>query len=577
MSAAPPADSKHDARRHDDLVLRGGRILTLDARSSTAQAIAVRGERIAAIGSDADIGARIGPATRVVELGGRTVMPGMIDGHAHLDREGLKAALPSLAGLRSIEQLVERLRSLAAAAAPGEWIVTMPLGEGPEWRREDDMYEERRLPDRRDLDRASSSHPILIRCAWGYWSRQLPLVTIANSAALQLAGIGRDTTSPSDKLEIERDAAGEPTGRLLEYEPLPLAEFTLFRHAPHFTQDDRIRTLTESMRMYNAVGTTGVFEGHGVAPEALEAWKRIHARGRQTVRGHLAFSPSWGESTQEDVSAMIRDWLRWLSGRGLGDEWLRVSGIYTEIDDSPESRLRARCAPRTGWAGFCYDAGLSREAVKTLMLEAARNGIRVTGVFADLIALYSEVDRVTPIAGQRWVIGHQISLDAGQISRLRDMGVVVTTHTSAHIWKRGAELMRALGPGRDNDLCPIRSMLDAGIPVSFGTDNVPITLWNSVWNAVSRIERKAGAVLAPDQRISREQALRCATNNGAFLCFAENDTGSLEAGKCADLQVLDDNPLEVEEIKLRDFAPRMTVSGGRIAWNTLDPETGPPA
>ena len=568
--SASTSSAINDPRLHDDTVLRGGHVLTLDKRSTTAEAISIRSGRIGAIGTSAGLHDRIGPATRVIELGGRTVMPGLIDGHAHLDREGLKAELPSLAGLRSIEELVERLRALAAKAAPGEWIVTMPLGEAPEWRREDDMFVERRMPDRHDLDRASTNHPILIRCAWGYWSRQLPLMTIANSAALELAGIGRDTKSPSPKLEIERDARGEPTGRLLEFEPQPLAEFTLFRHAPHFNQDDRIRTLTRSMQMYNAVGTTGVFEGHGAAPEVLAAWQRIRERDRQTVRGHLVFSPSWGQSSEDDVRTMLRDWLRWLSGKGLGDEWLRMSGLYTEIDDSPESRLRASCSPRTGWAGFCYDAGLSREAVKTLMIESARAGIRVSGVFADLLELYSEVDRDVPIAGQRWVIAHQISLTHEQIARIRDMGVVVTTHTSAHIWKRGAELMKQLGPGRENELCPIRSMLEAGVTVSLGTDNVPITLWNSVWNAVSRIERKQGAVLAPDQRITREQALRCATNNGAYLCFAENDTGSLEPGKLADLLVLEDNPLTMPEEKIRDIAPRMTISGGKIAWNTLD-------
>src|SRR5690606_22480973 len=188
-----------------DLVLRGGNVLTLDRASRTAAAVAVRGERILAVGADREVGAHIGPHTRVVELAGRTLMPGLTDGHAHLDREGLKGLLPSLAGCRSIRELVERLADIAARTPPGRWIVTMPIGEPPEYRWSESMFEEGRLPTRADLDCASTQHPILIRCAWGYWSGQLPLVSFANSAALAAAGIGKGTESPSPLLEIEVD------------------------------------------------------------------------------------------------------------------------------------------------------------------------------------------------------------------------------------------------------------------------------------------------------------------------------------------------------------------------------------
>jgi predicted amidohydrolase YtcJ len=548
-------------------VLRNGTFLTLDRGSTVAASLAIRGERIAAVGSDEATAALVGPATEVIDLGGRTVMPGLIDGHAHMDREGLKGLLPSLAGVRSIEALVTRLREIASTVPRGRWIVTMPLGDPPLYRSSPQLFVEGRWPNRHDLDRASGDHPILIRPAWGYWSRQVPLVSIANSRALDLAGMGRSTTSPSPKVEIERDAAGDPTGVIFESDPMPIAEFTLFRTAPNFTVDDRVRTLGESMRIYNSYGTTGVFEGHGAAPELIAAHQRLREGGRPTVRSHLVFSPGWSGLSQDDVRRVVASWGQWLAGRGLGDEWLRVSGVYTEVDESPEGRLRARCAPRTGWAGFCYDCGLPRAAVKELMLEAARLGIRVCGIWEDLLDLYAEVHREIPIAGRRWVLGHQTFLDADAIARIRDMGLVLTTHTQIH--KRGAEFLAKAGKDRADTIYPMRSLLDAGIPVSLGTDNVPPTVWYSVWEVTGRREGRNGALVAPSQAISREEALRCATVHGAWLCFEEDERGTLETGKLADLAVFDTDPRTAAPEALRDLTAAMTIVGGRIVHSSI--------
>lgn len=547
-----------------DRILRNARILTLDASSTLACALAIRGERIAAVGSDAQIAACIGPGTVVEDMDGGTVMPGIIDGHAHMDREGLKGLLPSLAGITDIESLVERLRKICARVPPGQWVVTMPLGDPPRYQSSAAMFREARLPNRHDLDRASSSHPILIRSAWGYWSRQVPLICIANSRALDLAGVGRTTASPSDKVQIERDSSGDPTGVIYESDAMPIAEFTLFRSAPNFTLDDRVRTLGDGMRAYNAFGTTSVFEGHGAAPEVQRAYQRLREGAGQSTRAHLVFSPGWSRLSRQEVKEMVASWGQWLAGRGLGDEWLRVAGIYTEIDDSPEARLRARCAPQTGWAGFCYDSGLPRAAAKDLMLEAARQGIRVCGIWENLFELYCETHRRVPIDGQRWVLGHQTFLDAQKIAQARDMGLVLTTHTQ--IYKRGAEFLAHAGSGRENTIYPFRSLLDAGIPVSLGTDNVPPSVFYSVWEVTERLDAKTGEVLVPAQKITREEALRCATVNGAYLCFDENDKGSIECGKLADLAVFDEDPLSIAPERLRDLSAAMTIVGGRVVY-----------
>jgi predicted amidohydrolase YtcJ len=552
---------------HADLVFRGGNVLTLDRASRKASAVAITGDRIAAVGGDAEVSAQVGPRTRVVELAGRTLMPGLTDGHAHLDREGLKSLLPSLAGCRSIRELVERLAAIAARTPPGAWIVTMPIGEPPEYRYDASMFEEGRLPDRRDLDRASTRHPILIRCAWGYWSGQLPLVSFANSAALAAAGIGSGTGSPSPLIEIEADARGEPTGVIRENTFQPIAEFTLFRRAPHFTADDRASTLGESMRLYNSVGTTAVFEGHGVAEEVVDAYRRVRSRDRQTVRARLSFSPGWSGATEADVAAWVKAEAPKLRGRGEGDDWLRVAGFFAEVDPAPrESKLRAQCRPQTGWAGFNYDQGLPREALVALLRAAAQEGLRVCAIQAPMLDLFAEAARQAPIDDLRWVIAHPVTLDAAQVARIRDLGVCISTHTNAYIWKRASAVRAQVGAEREETICPIRSLLDAGVCVSLATDNVPISLWPCIWQAVERIDRDTGRVVAPGQRVSREEALRCATTQGAYLCMDEEARGTIEAGRLADLIVLPENPLTMPAERLAALSPELTVVGGRTVW-----------
>lgn len=547
-----------------DRVFRGGHVLTM-APGRVAEAVATRGAEIVAVGSSQEVSALAGPATEIVELRGRTVMPGLIDGHAHADREGLKGLLPSLSGCASVAEVVERVRGIARNTPAGRWIVTMPLGEPPEYRAAPGLYVEGRLPDRHDLDAATGEHPVLIRCAWGYWPGTLPTVSIANSAALRLAGVGRTTVSPSPRLEIECDAAGEPTGRFFEHAFQPLAEFTLFRAAPHFSADDRLRTLEASMRAYNAFGTTGVFEGHGVAGEVIDAWRRTRQAGRSTLRAHLLVSPAFSGATLADVAQWVTREAARLRSDVQGDDWVRLQGLYAEPATEPaEARLRAACAPQTGWAGFQYDAGLAPQELRALLHAAAREGLRVCAIQTAMADTFLEVARETPIDGLRWVIAHPATLDARQMRGIADHGICVTTLTNAYIWRSASAVLARVGAARENEICPIRSLLDAGVPVSLASDNVPVSLWPCIWQASERIDRATGSVIAPEQKISREEALRCATVHGAWLCGDEDRRGQLAPGRLADLIVLPDDPLSMPAERLAALAPDLTVVGGTI-------------
>ena len=204
-----------------DLILHNARIHTLEPVNRTVAALAVNGATISAVGDSASILQSRGPSTRVVDLGGATVVPGFYDAHPHLDRMGLRDLCGvALADCDSVAGICAAVRQAAAHTPPGEWIVTLPMGAPPDkYVFEPAQLREGRFPDRHDLDRAAPDHPVFIRSPWGWWSR-LPLPAVANSRALALAGITRDTPAPHN-IEIVRDAAGEPAGVFLEHNRAP--------------------------------------------------------------------------------------------------------------------------------------------------------------------------------------------------------------------------------------------------------------------------------------------------------------------------------------------------------------------
>jgi predicted amidohydrolase YtcJ len=230
-----------------DLILYGGNVITVDPALRIAEAVAITADRITAVGTSSDIRRLAGTDTRRVDLHGRAVVPGLVDAHAHMDREGLKSLFPSLGGARSIDDVLQRIETLVKAAAPDDWIVTMPLGDPPYYFDVPGSLREKRFPTRRDLDRVAPRNPVYIRAIWGYWRHTLPLVSIANSTALRLAGVTRDTVPPWDGIQIEKDPAGEPTGIFVEQTYIPVVELSLMAAAPRFTQQDRAQGLRESM------------------------------------------------------------------------------------------------------------------------------------------------------------------------------------------------------------------------------------------------------------------------------------------------------------------------------------------
>src|SRR5262245_15349560 len=244
-----------------------------------------------AAGGRADVRPWRDRRTRVLDVRGAAVIPGLVDAHAHLDREGLKSVYPSLERCRSIADIQAVIRRRAARTPRGEWIVTMPVGAPPFYTDPPLSLTDKRWPTRADLDTAAPDHPVYIRGIWGYWNRP-PVTSIANSRALATTGITRETMPPRG-VEIVRDAAGEPTGVFVEHNLIQVIEFTLFRAAPRFTHAVRLAALNDSQRTYASRGVTAIYEGHGIAPEVLGVYREARERGAWRLRATLPLSPTW--------------------------------------------------------------------------------------------------------------------------------------------------------------------------------------------------------------------------------------------------------------------------------------------
>ena len=551
-----------------DLILTNGKIITVDPAFTIAQAIAIAGDRIVAVGPDAAMAAMASPATRVVDLKGKAVIPGITDGHAHMDREALRNVFPALGPVRSIRDIQDRIAELARAKQPGEWIVTMPIGDPPYYFDVPESLAEKRWPTRQELDAAAPENPVFIRSIWGYWRGTFPLVSCANTAALRRAGITRDTISPVDTVKIEKDANGDPTGVFVEREMAPVAELIWFRQAAAFTPADRLRTLPQSARAYHAFGTTSVFEGHGASTELLRTYKQAHREGALTMRAALAFSPNWQAAGAAPLGPFVEAWAGWLGEPGFGNDWLKMSGLYVHAGREAADDVRARAAPYTGWAGFNSNHGLPRDQAKQLLLHCAANDIRAVMIGSSNLDLYDEVDREIPLQGRRWVISHIRTIPPRDIERIVRMGLVLTTHTNNYLYKGLHAQAQRLPPERHGEIVPLRSLLNAGVKVSLATDNVPVSPFLPIWQTVARTSYQTKERIGTGEALSRADALRCATVGGAYLTFDENKKGSLEVGKLADLAVVSADPLVTEESSIPDTHSLMTMVGGRIVHET---------
>ena len=549
-----------------DLIVHGGKVITLDGSSRVVQALAVREGRIAAAGDAAALMKDKGPATRVLDVSGKTVTPGFFDAHPHMDRHGLKhrGGIP-LDGKNSIREIQEVIREAAARTPKGEWIVTMPMGTPPtDYVYRPEQLAEGRFPTRQDLDQATKDHPVYVRACWGWWSHR-PFPSVANTKALEAAGVTRDSAAPYN-CEIVKDASGEPTGVFLDRNYAPLMEYTLFRCAPRFTYEDRVAGVRLGSAAYSAAGTTAAYEGHGITPPLIDAYRQVHAAGELTVRMQIPLSLPSAAFDNRRITDLLYHWADTLARRGSGDAMLRLEGVCVDVGDAQTAQVIGQHYPYEQWAGHFYQS-LPHERFVEIGVAAAKLGLRLNCLVCyDLervLRAYEAIHDQVPIDGRRWVIIHVIEARPQQLARIRRLGLVATVTPNFMFMasdRFGLDKLRARG-------VPIRELLDAGIPMALSSDNVPHSMLFTMWQALSRWDNDSRSKLG-ESRLSRAEALRIATCTGHYLTWEEGSRGPLVAGNAADFVVLAEDPLNCAEDRIKDIRVERTFVAGREVYSS---------
>jgi predicted amidohydrolase YtcJ len=526
-------------------VFTGGRIYTADARGSWAEALAVFGDRIAAVGPEASVRAVVPPGTPEVSLRGLTAGPGFVDAHSHFVQTSysltwVDARFPRVA---TVDALVAAIAERAASTPAGEWIRARGLDH--------DQFVDGRLPTRLDLDRATRDHPVLVRHVSGHHA-------LVNSAALSRR-VGHAVRDPEGGRFL-RDARGRPNGWCLDaaMELVLPTVVDVGNHAPniHFEAelDELAESLTVGSREYLAVGVTTVCDAQ-VSRRELTAYRE--GRHRQTLGIRVVCMPL---SHQLDALAATG-----IAGP-LGDDWLRLGPM----------KLYADGALTGGTAVFTEPYGTRGELSGTLFHEPAElNGLIANAVSNGWqVGVHAQGDRAIDLTldaiesathgqpGGRHRLEHA-GYPAGSLARAARLGVV-TVSQPGYLYDFGDTLLRILG-SRAQHLLPLRAELDLGITVALSSDST-VSTFRALHHIASAVNRRtrSGQPIGTEQALTVEEAIRGYTIDAARSMFCEDRVGSLEVGKLADLAVFEEDPFRVSRDRLADVEIAMTVLGGEV-------------
>jgi predicted amidohydrolase YtcJ len=533
-----------------DLVLFNGKVISVDRGFTIHQAVAIIGDRILAVGNDDQMRAVAGPATRMIDLEGRSVIPGLMDNHLHGAGGG---AGVDLSRARSLADVEAALRARVAASAPGEVIVS-----NSDWH--EAQLKEQRLPLRDDLDRVAPQHPVvLVRGGHEF---------IVNSAALARWGITEQTAEPAGG-RITRYPDGRLNGELVDTAKTLVRLPPAAPRTPQQQIDDRIA----DYRKLNESGLTGV-RHPGISIAEYRMLLEMQQRGQLTIRVNALLRPAVGAAGVDPALAA--------SGikQNQGDEMLRIGGIKLAVDGGFEGGLM-RDPYEQPWDENGTFRGLQTidteryvAAVRELNRQDWRVATHAVGDAAiDLVLnAYERANTERSIADRRWSIEHAFIGRADHLPRMKALGVAISAQN--HLYLAGPSLVRYWGATRAGITTPVKMYLDAQLPVSSGTD-APVVPYPPLWTLYHFVTRDTitGGVLGADQKVTRQQALRMATINNAWLNMEERTKGSIEPGKFADLVILSEDPLTCPEQNLRDAKILATMVGGKVVAGSLDPRT----
>ncbi len=549
-----------------DLILHNGRILTADARFTVVQAVAVKDGRIVRTGnSNVVIGAEKGKKTKLVDLAGKTVLPGLIDAHVHAIGAGLSEFKSKLPPLDSIADIQNYIRAQAKTTPQGEWII-VPRTLPP-------RLKEQRFPTKTDLD-VVTTHPVAFDGSY-VWS--------ASALGLKISGIDANSVAPPGG-EVVKGADGQPNGILRGTATKLLKGI---RDEARATETERQQALETMLKLYAAAGLTSVGDRAVTAPD-VATYEALKAQGRLPIRAVLTWRID-ASAPIEKLEAEINS-KSWKTNQG--DDWLKFGTFKVTLDGGQSVGTAYQRMPYGPYGRQLYgqtnpDARgtlfVDREKLTRIFRAARNKGWQLTshaqgGAAIDiLLDAFEALDKEKPIAPTRSHVMHGSFMSEEAIARMKKMGIIADVQGGWLHFDVPA-LEQVFGYKNMRYFFPLQSYLKSGIVIAGGSDhmighdkNRAVNAFNpffNMWMSISRKTRE-GKLIYPEEKITREQALRMYTNGSAYLHFSEKTLGSLEAGKYADLVVIDKDFLTCPEDEIRHIQPLATVVNGKVVFGAL--------
>lgn len=542
-----------------DTLLFNGRIVTVDSDFSVQEAVAIKGDRIAAVGSNSDVKRLMGSKTVEIDLGGRTVIPGLNDAHYHF----LNRAARAYFGIRldqytSINQILAAIREKVISSKPGS-VILSNAGNGAE------LLEEGRTPTLAELDKVAPDNPVVLTFEDGWH---------VNSKMMESAGISNDVQTPP-KGRIERDESGRLTGvfagsaqKLLKGDGSGATG-----EAGNYTDNELYEAFKWGQKLLASKGVTS-YRNPSLRSSEMLVYQRLWERSELTVRVAMDI---YVDHERQPVSEFLAELQGWGVKQPFGDEWLRISGVSELwIDQSTDGMLNTWNYKKIPPVGEGVDNYKGIQRISTGKLSEIMVGLNQSGWRPLLhaggdravdiaIESFEAADKQGSISGKRWVLDHAHYGQDHHIAKVKALDVIVGMQYHAYMYY--PIFAEFHGNEEATHLFPARQWLDGGIIIAGGSDysQVPVNLFDGIYFFVTRQTQKWGPI-GLEHSVSREEALRMFTINSAYQTFEENIKGSLEAGKLADMLVLNDDYLTVDDNTLRHLHPVCTIVGGKAAY-----------
>jgi len=522
-----------------DLILVNGKIVTVDDQFRIEQAVAIKGSRIVAVGKNAEVRKQAAAGAKVIDLKGRTVIPGLIDNHSHWIRAAEHAEL-RFDGVTTRKQALKMLAERLARAKPGQWVVT--LGG---WSEEQFTDDPRGFP-LEELDRMAPNNPVAIQAVYNH--------TYLNTAGLKAAKIDETTADPVNG-RIEKDAAGKLTGLVRGAGGVAFVA----ARVPLPEQAEWLDNTRHLMTELNAMGITAWLDagGRGMGPKHYEPYKYLADRGELNAR---AF---WTTIQQPATPEQVDKVLQVIAQQKpfQGNDFFNNVG-WGESGYSPVTTQLLRVGGNTKPEDlFQFKRVAQALAEKGLYYNTH---VEMTPVIDAFLDQYEDIAKNVPFKGLRWSFSHLDQVDEAQLERMKKLGMSAQIHSRPLI--QGA-LMHKVHGDRAWEMPPFRRVQDSGIRWGLGSDATAVTTSNPFYTLSFAVTGKMiGGRHVNRQSVTREEALIAHTRSNASIVFQESNLGSIQNGKYADLLVLDRDYMTVPVDQIKDIKPLMTMVGGKIVY-----------